>query len=73
MASFRGEAGYLYTEPPDDTDSEWNVWFEDFVILGSGNSELEALEDAVRHVENIRVLVSDATVRVKESTNANSV
>lgn len=60
--SFKGKAGTIYIESSDDGDTD--VWFEDFCIIGQGKSEREALEDAVRHVENIGTLVSTAIVEL---------
>lgn len=68
MASFRGEAGNLYTEPPDETDDQWNVWFEDFVILGTGKTEMEALRDALQQTLAINQLVGSAINKAKESS-----
>lgn len=65
ISEFKGKAGRIYVEKADDVDERhYEVSFEDLCILGTGNSELEALEDAVRHVADISTLVSEAIVSV---------
>lgn len=64
MSEFKGKAGTIYTEEhPDPAGNEqerWEVWFEDFCILGTDSSELEALEDARRYTIDITDLIMQA-------------
>jgi hypothetical protein len=62
---FKGEAGRIYVEEsqPGD-DHRYEVRFETLCILGEGNSEIEALQDAWRHTGNIMVLISEALLSV---------
>lgn len=69
MSEFKGKAGTIYTLIADDDDideggKKWEVWFENFCILGLGHTEKEALEDAIRHTENISTLISEALVTI---------
>lgn len=63
ISEFSGKAGNIYIEEVDDDDDRpYQVWFEDFCIIGKGDTELEALNDAVAHVGDISRLVSEAIV-----------
>lgn len=68
MSEFSGEAGTIYVSKSKDSDEKpWEVWFEDFCILGTGDSEIEALQDAKRQAESITQLVSNAIVGILTS------
>lgn len=71
MSEYRGKAGRIYVEQSEtEVDSHrYEVWFEDFCILGMGNSELEALEDAARHTQNIGTLIGHA---IKEQSSGSN-
>lgn len=60
MSEFKGKAGTIYVEKDDSNEKPYEVWFEDFCILGVGDSQQEALRDAVGHVRDIGTLVSEA-------------
>jgi hypothetical protein len=67
VSEYKGKAGRIYTEVVDDDDideggKKWEVWFEDFCILGLGHTEQEVLEDAIRHTEDLSTLISEALV-----------
>lgn len=73
MSEFKGKAGVIYTEYADTVDGfQWQVWFEDFCIIGTGNTELKALGDAERHVSDISALISEAIETLMQSTTAAS-
>jgi len=74
VSEFTGKAGNIYVEKePDRNDHPYVVWFEDLVILGHGNSELEALNDAWSHTGDIMVLISEARIKTIATTQAASV
>lgn len=60
MSEFTGKAGTIYIEPPDRSECQWRVWFEDFHIIGQGSSEIEALKDAERMTIEMTELVRSA-------------
>lgn len=73
MSEFSGDAGTIYIEKSKDADDrKYEVWYEDFCILGIGNSEIEALRDAKRHAEHITQLVSSAIVEILSPEVANA-
>lgn len=67
MSEFKGKAGTIYVQQTTDENSlnekPFEVWFEDFYILGTGRSDIEALQDAKRHADDIVRLISDAVIR----------
>lgn len=70
---FHGDAGAIYIEQAQPGDNHrYEVWFETFCILGEGNSELEALNDAWRHTGNILALITEARLRLSNATAATS-
>lgn len=75
MADFNGPPGNIFTEYHPDDDKPWEVWFEDFCILGTGDLEIEALTDAARHTQDIVTLINEAIriTREKETPNANPI
>jgi hypothetical protein len=65
IREFTGRAGNIEIRKADDgNDRPYEVWFEDFCILGDGDSALEALHDAWRHTGDIMALISEATLSV---------
>jgi hypothetical protein len=69
MREFTGKAGNIYIQKcrnPKD-DHLYEVWFEDFCIMGNGDSELEALRDASRYTGDILALISEAILSVGPS------
>lgn len=61
MSEFSGDAGTIYVEKSGDKRGDgYEVWFEDFYILGKGGSEREALEDAALHAASIQLLITRA-------------
>lgn len=64
MSKFKGDVGTIYTQETDDADKRWQVWFEDFNIIGLGNTELEALRDAERVTGEMNALVKQAIAEV---------
>ncbi len=60
---FGGTAGTLYLIKRSDIDP-WEVWFEDFYMLGDGNSELHALNNAWSNAGDIMALISEARLKV---------
>lgn len=61
MSEFTGEVGTIYTNKSDSCDlGRWEAWFEDFNIIGQGNTELEALHDAERMTLGMNTLVKQA-------------
>lgn len=72
MAEFIGDPGSIYTERNPDDDKPWNVWFEDFCILGDGNTESEALEAALRQTNDIATLINEAIKITKDREAADA-
>lgn len=65
MSEFKGEAGTIYIERSKDSDEKpFEVWFEDFCILGCGDTDLEALYGAAQHVRDISALIGEAIVKI---------
>lgn len=67
---FKGETGTIYVQYSEGDYKPYNVWFEDFVILGDGDSEIEALRDARAHTANIGKLITDAIGELSDATPA---
>lgn len=57
---YRGKAGTIYLERSEQAGSQWDVWFEDFHIIGAGTSRIEALKDAIRFLGEVDELVKTA-------------
>lgn len=75
MSEFSGKAGTIYVEKSKyvaDGESRWEVWFEDFCILGAGNTELEALLDAQRMTLEMGELVGHAIAETRETATVSS-
>lgn len=73
MSEYKGKAGTIYVEQrpkQSEDDKPYEVWFEDFCIIGNGDSELEALEDAVQHALDIAELANDAITKFQPPQNA---
>lgn len=68
----RGKAGTIYIEPPDRSERQWRVWFEDFHIIGQGPSEIEALKDAERMTVEMAELVRSAMTDANPLTEEES-
>ena len=62
---YTGEAGTIYVEEPDDgsTRDDYEVWFEDFCIIGTGKTESEALQSAAIHTGRLSTLILTAMVQ----------
>lgn len=56
---FRSEAGNIFVTRDSDIDP-FEVWFEDFYMLGKGRSELEALQDAALTSAHVSLLLAMA-------------
>lgn len=66
IREFKGDAGRIYVEKASGSDEKpYEVWFEDFHILGLGHTELEALEDAARMLADMDTLVIEAITQVR--------
>lgn len=70
MSEFKGNAGTIYTSSPSYTIEStspvrWEVWFEDFCIIGQGGTELEALRDAERITSGMNALVKKAVTETE--------
>lgn len=74
MSEFKGKAGTIYIEKVKASDREYEVWLEDFCILGTGNTELEALQNAGQQAVNILEIIVRAMpeVATTEATHAAS-
>jgi hypothetical protein len=59
---FTGKAGTIYLSKFKHEGNPWQVWFEDFRIIGDGKSQREVLQDALLQAEGISALVSSALV-----------
>jgi hypothetical protein len=78
MSEFKGRAGTIYIEKSDvlsnvdlkPVRAEYEVWFEDFCILGTGDTEVKALDDAWRHTGDIMALIADARIQTASSQNS---
>lgn len=67
MTEYTGKAGHIYIEKSGERPNDgYEVWFEDFCILGAGASELEALQNAIRHTLQIAKLVTEAAIDAAE-------
>ena len=65
MSEFTGKAGTIYIEKAYYDDRKpYEVWLEDFCILGDGASEQEALQEAARHTADISDLIKEAIAKV---------
>jgi hypothetical protein len=60
ILELHGDAGNVYITRDSDMDP-FEVWFEDFCILGQGSSQLAALQDAALHVAQLALLLTVAT------------
>lgn len=71
MSEFSGEAGTIYVQKSKAPDYHpYVVWFEDLCILGDGDSEIEALQDAGQHTIDILDLIVQAMKKtVNPETN----
>ena len=70
---FHGDAGTIYIEQAQPGDNHrYEVWFETFCILGEGDSELTALNEAWRHTGNILALIAEARLTIVNATPAAS-
>ena len=66
MSEFKGDVGTIYTNRSDTSDlGRWEAWFEDFHIIGQGNTELEALQDAERMAQGMNLLVKEAITKIR--------
>jgi hypothetical protein len=71
ISEFSGEAGTVYIrQAGEGNDRPYEVWFEDFCILGDGDSRLEALRDAQRHTRDILALIVEAEMKITEGATA---
>lgn len=67
MAEYTGKAGHIYVEKSGDGQNDgYEVWFEDFCILGEGSSALEALKNAVVQTVDIVKLITEAAIDTAE-------
>ena len=63
MSEFKGAAGTIYiNDKPNSADAMYDVWFEDFCILGQGRTKIDALRDAARQVAQMATLIAEAVV-----------
>lgn len=61
MSEYTGECGTIYiTETRRSETYAYEVWFEDFHIIGQGHTELEALRDAALHAAQLSALIASA-------------
>lgn len=65
MSKFKGDVGTIYTEETEDSDKRWQAWYEDFNIIGLGNTELEALRDAERVTGEMNQLCKNAILELE--------
>jgi len=71
IREFEGKAGNICITRESDI-CPFEVWFEDFCILGDGNSELEALNNAWSYTGDIMALISEARLKIINATPAPS-
>jgi hypothetical protein len=61
MSEHKGDAGTIYVTEAERSDSHrYDVWYEDFHIIGQGGSEIEALQDAAVYAKQLLELVDSA-------------
>lgn len=61
MSEFSGDAGTIYVTEAEHVDNHrYDVWFEEFHIIGQGNSEIEALRDAAVYAKELLELITSA-------------
>ena len=63
---FRDDVGSVYVTRDSDIDP-FEVWFEDFYILGKGNTVPEALADAALYASQLLLLIATAMIRVNSN------
>lgn len=68
---FHGDVGGVYITRDSDIDP-FEVWFEDFYILGKGSSVPSALQDAALHAAQLSLLIATAMNRISNATPATS-
>jgi hypothetical protein len=61
---FTGKAGRMYLN--GGADQEWELWFEDFCILGTGNTPHEALENALAQTAQMLSQVAIASEKLRQ-------
>lgn len=58
---YKGEVGTIYFQRAKDVEGkEYEVWFEDFNIIGLGKTKMEALKDAAEFAVDLGKLVESA-------------
>jgi hypothetical protein len=73
MSEFTGKAGTIYVEKSGGSrTTSYDVWFEDFYILGKGSPDVEALQDAKRHAQDIVRLIDNSIIRTLNSEVADA-
>lgn len=66
MGEFKGIVGTIYTSESDSVDgTRWEAWFEDFNIIGTGKTEIDALRDADRMTLDMNQLCRDAITELE--------
>lgn len=50
-------------------DQVYEVWLDEHTCLGLGDSEVEALQDAAQHTEDIARIIVDALKRIGGTAN----
>ena len=66
MPEYHGEVGTLYVEKHYQTttyDDHYQIWFEDFTIIGLGPSVIEALQDAHKFAIDLQEQVEKAMIK----------
>jgi hypothetical protein len=58
MSKYKSDVGTIYVTETKGADDPWDVWFEDFHIIGQGKSEIEALQDAARYTAGLSLLIA---------------
>lgn len=61
---FNGEVGTISIAKKD---GQYEVWFEDFNIMGQGDSEVEALQEAALHAAQLSLLITKVLTQTQGS------
>jgi len=73
IGEFSSDAGTLYLEYEEHEDEPFQVWFEDFCILGQGATKVEAFRSAARQTAQIANLIAESVETVSADDNDSTV
>lgn len=62
IEAIEGEGGTFYVNEPTASDSDWNIWWEDFHIIGCGATRKLAIQDAQDYLTKAAKTLADHLV-----------